>query len=223
MNIETSDLCQGVRILKHPAPTANVVAFGGLRPQGGFDVPAFEFVKTLSELSYNVLFVRDLSQRWFNFGIKDFSSDMGDTARMIARTIEEKFEHGLPLFTIGNSAGGYASIFYGEALAANVALALCPQTMISMRTLQRFGDKGWAQLKKFEPIVPDLRPHVTGQASKIHIATGWERPADMVHAGNLAGCANVVIETIRAKHDVATKWQATEGGLAMRVKERFEA
>ncbi|WP_147324483.1 hypothetical protein [Shinella sp. WSJ-2] len=223
MPVDTVDLCPGVRVLKHSAATANVVAFGGLRPQGGFGAPAFEFVRTLSELSYNVVFVRDLTQRWFNFGIDNFSSDMDDTATQITAVIQRSLDPSLPLYTIGNSAGGYASIFYGEALAAHVALAICPQTLISMPTLQRFGDKGWPQLTKFEPTVPDLRAHVTGRARKIHIASGWEKPADMVHAGNLAGCANVAIEPIRAKHDVATKWQATEGGLAMRVKERFES
>lgn len=222
MATKVFDLCDSVRVLKHEKPVANVIAFGGLRPQGGFSLPAFEFIKTLSDLSYNVLFVRDLSQRWFNFGIPGFSDNMEDTATQLARVVETEFESGLPLYMIGNSAGGYAAIYFGEQLAADVVLAICPQTIISLPDMARFGDKGWEQLKEFTPVVPNLRPTLHGAAKRIHVATGYERPADMVHAGNIIDCPSVVLETIKAKHNVGGKWQDTEGGITARVKERFE-
>ena len=215
------DLCESVRVVRHPSAVATIVAFGGLRPQGGYVLPAFEFVRTLSELHYNVLFVRDLTQRWFNFGIPDFSKDMKDTATQIRVQIDRHFDPGLPLYTLGNSAGGYGAIYFGEALAADTALAIVPQTMIDLRMLSRFGHKGWAQMGQFDATVPDLRPAMTGKAGRVHVVVGIQSPEDVVHAGNIAGCGNVHIELVAGRHDVGRRWQEEDGGLARKISDRL--
>lgn len=220
--IGEQDICPEVKVVTVANAIGNVVVFGGLRPTGGYVVPAFEFVRTFSQLSYNVVFVRDLSQRWFNFGIAGFSESMEDTATKIRKLVKPSFPVGLPFFTVGNSAGGYASIFYGDRLRADVALAICPQTIIKREALARFGHKGWDQMDRFEPTVPDLRLALTCGAKRTHIVTGYLDPQDVIHAGNLAGLPNTCIELVKAKHNVGRVWQDLEGGLAAQISARLQ-
>lgn len=222
MHIGERDICPEVKIVTVENAIGNVVVFGGLRPTGGYVVPAFEFVRTFSQLSYNVIFVRDLTQRWFNFGIAGFSRDMEDTANQIRKLLRTNLPPNLPLYTVGNSAGGYASIFFGDRLRVEVALAICPQTIIDRKILARFGHKGWEQMDRFEPWVPDLRPALKGGAKVTHIVAGYLEPPDVVHAGNLAGLANTKIELVKAKHDVGRVWQDLEGGLAAQISQRLQ-
>ena len=215
------DVCDSVRVSLDPKPIANVIVFGGLRPQGGYVVPAFEFVKSFTDLRFNVIFIRDLSQRWFNFGIKGFSLDMADTAEQLRYQIDTRFDRSLPLYTVGNSAGGYGAIYFGEVLGADTVLAMVPQTMIDLNVLARFGHAGWEQMGKFQAIVPNLRAVMTGKAARVHIVVGKHSPEDVIHAGNLAGCENVYIEIMDGKHDVGRRWQKEEGGLARKIADRL--
>ncbi|GLK80398.1 hypothetical protein [Methylopila turkensis] len=211
--LDTPDIVtlnDSAQILPSPSPKANVVVFGGLRSQGGYSIPAFEFVHTLRELSYNVLFVKDETRRWYNFGLKGFSDSMDDTSAKIGRVINERFgKNGLPLITLGNSMGGYAALYFGERLKAQYVLAIVPQTIISVEARTRLDDDRWRpELSGFRPQHADLRNVLRGGAVKSQIVVGRDCLPDIVQAGNLAGARGVHIDTVEgASHDVTRVWK----------------
>lgn len=201
-------LNESAQILLSGTAKVNVVVFGGLRSQGGYSIPAFEFVHTLRALSYNVLFIKDQTRRWYNFGLEGFSSSMDDTAVKIGATLKEQFDD-LPLVTLGNSMGGYAALYFGERLKAKYTLALVPQTIISIEARTRLQDKRWnADFMKFRPRHSDLRYVLRGGATKTQIVVGSDCLPDIIQAGNLAGARGVHIDIVKkAGHDVTRVWK----------------
>lgn len=210
--LQTADILtlnDSAQLLHSAAPRANIVVFGGLRSQGGYSIPAFEFVHTLRELSYNVLFVKDETRRWYNFGLKGFSDSMEDTASSIRDAVVAHFDDDLPLVTLGNSMGGYAAIFFGERLNAHYVLSLVPQTVISVEARVRLNDKRWHEdFAGFKPRHADLRHVLRGGARKTQIVVGSDCIPDVIQAGNVAGARGVYIDVVPgAGHDVTRVWK----------------
>lgn len=207
-DITITELGESAAIIKTPGARYNIVTFAGLRATGGYGIPVYEFIKTLSRLDANVLFIRDTSTRWYNFGLAGFSSSPADTAKTIIKKIKSEFSC-LPLICIGNSMGGYAALLFGELLRAELVVAICPQTFIDKTTRIQANDSRWAeQLDKFTPAIPDLRRHMQGKLGKARIILGDRCVEDLLHTGNISTCPKVSIEIIKgANHDVARKWK----------------
>jgi len=204
------ELNASAQLLPSENARATIVVFGGLRAQGGYSIPAFEFVQTLREMNYNVLFVKDETRRWYNFGLQGLSQSMDDTTRAIEEIVRSRFDRGpLPLVTLGNSMGGYAAIFYGEKLKADFVLALVPQTVISIEARDRLGDTRWrTELSQFRPQKADLRYVLRGGAKKTQLVVGENSALDIIQAGNIGGARGVHIDVIAgAAHDVTRVWK----------------
>lgn len=217
------DLNDSAQILLADHPIANLIVFGGLRAEGGYSVPAFEFVQTLKSLSLNVLFVKDTTRRWYNFGLKGFSESMDDTTVQIQKVVDEYFPADLPLVTLGNSMGGYASIFFGEMLSAQYVLSIVPQTIISTEARLRLGDPRWsADFARFHPSRADLRHSLRGRATKIQVVVGRKCIPDVIQAANIAGARGVFIDVIDgAEHNVTKLWKES-GSLTSTIQSYIE-
>lgn len=50
--------------------------------------------------------------------------------------------------TLGSSAGGFASLLFGNMLQSECILAFSPQTFLDVKKCQEFGDTRWMQYKK---------------------------------------------------------------------------
>lgn len=202
---------------------ATIVVFGGLRAQGGYSIPAFEFVQTLQQMNYNVLFIKDETRRWYNFGLEGLSESMDGTSEAIERLLAEHFGKTLPLVMLGNSMGGYAAIYFGEKLKAHFVLALVPQTVISVEARDRLGDIRWRpELSQFKPRQADLRYALRGAARKIQVVVGEDCALDIVQAGNIGGARGVHIEIVKgAAHDVTRVWKA-QGALSERIADYID-
>lgn len=210
MDVTLTELGKSAAFIKNSFAQINIVAFAGLRANGGYGIPVYEFVKTLSSLDANVLFVRDLSTRWYNFDLQEFSADIDDTVRIIESFLNLKFGD-LPIVCIGNSMGGYAALMFAEKLRARLAIAVCPQTFISKSMRSATGDDRWAdRLDHISPTVPDLKPLMKGGCARSIVVVGDRNPGDLLHAGNVVGCPNVSIQIEKgANHDVNKRWKDT--------------
>lgn len=96
-----------------------IICFAGLGDQ-------FEFKKTLSTYYVNVIYVRDLSHRWYLKELNGIGNNVLENKSFFALEISRmKPSH---LITIGASAGGFGAVLYGSLLNADSIVAFSPQT-----------------------------------------------------------------------------------------------
>jgi len=117
------------------------IFFGGLA--GGLAMPPFEFFKSAKLLDDNIIFVRDISQNWYQSGVKDISTDVEETVDFfkneITRIAPKK------IFFVGNSMGGYAAIMFASLLQNQSVkvIAFSPQTFIHPFLRLKYRDFRW--------------------------------------------------------------------------------
>jgi uncharacterized protein (TIGR02466 family) len=105
--------------------------------------PTFIFHNFLKEYRMDKLFLRDLDFSWFLNNDKFF--DEGNTnidrvLNLIKNFIKPRHKK---IFTIGASAGGYASILFGHLLDVSGCMAFAPQTLINKNKLLLLDDNRW--------------------------------------------------------------------------------
>jgi len=112
-----------------------VIVFAG---QGlGLQMPMFEFRKTFSNSTVNLMFIRDIQQVFYQFGIKP-NGNISSTLKAIMNEIRKIKTN--KIIVIGNSSGGYAALLFGYLLLTKKfpvkkILAFAP----------RFGDQGFIE------------------------------------------------------------------------------
>ncbi len=143
-------------------PIGTIICFagrGGDYAKGGGWGP-FQFAGTLSGGDFNVLYIRDPAEGWFQRGIVGLGDRLEDIAQSIKKILSPY--KGLPRVTLGYSMGGYAAILLGTMIGARKAIALSPQSFIDPDMRAEHGDDRWQQsLRKIKPNrmqVPDLLP-----------------------------------------------------------------
>lgn len=67
-----------------------------------------------TKLCYKIIYVRDVYKQWYVNGISSKYSSITDTANLLIELTRNK-----RVYTIGNSAGGYAAIIFGSLLKAD--------------------------------------------------------------------------------------------------------
>jgi hypothetical protein len=88
--------------------------------------PIFEFARSLSnmDLSSDVLFMKDRSQKWYLGGLRGIGNNIDHTVAFLRREIKNYDK----VICLGTSAGGYASILFGSLLEVDAVIAFRPQT-----------------------------------------------------------------------------------------------
>jgi hypothetical protein len=174
-----------------------MVAFGGIA--GGLGpLPVFEFVRSLSEVGAKVAFFKDDQQAWYHRGVVGVGPNVdsiADHIRELANGVDE-------IVTIGNSAGGYASLLFASLLGCE-AHAFSPQTFIDPDLRSRHSDDRWE--KQIGPLVleghlddrfADLRPVVSAGRGPFHIYYAAHHDYDRIHAEHLAEIESVTLHSI---------------------------
>jgi hypothetical protein len=103
------------------------ICFGGLA--NGVGMPPFEFAGILESIDVNVILVRDLSQTWYHGFAGADGSGLARGTEVLSAVIDTVGAAGGA--AIGNSAGGYAALYFAAALGLPTALAFSPQTRLS--------------------------------------------------------------------------------------------
>lgn len=133
-----------------------IITFGGILHR--LPIPVFEFFKSLDQFSVNKIFIRDFKQCWYTHGIEGISANTEETVTYLQALIEQ-FGKRKTIF-IGNSAGAFAALLFGNLLNVSEVHAFSPQTFISSAPRLRHLDFRWKKeiknLKKKPPYL-DLK------------------------------------------------------------------
>jgi hypothetical protein len=102
-------------------------------------IPTFIFYNFLkSYTNIDKLFLRDVNCRYYITGIRNSTTCFKDTVEMYRELISrKKYKR---IIGLGCSAGGYASILYGQLLGFDKVLAFSPQTVLTGRKEDLIGD-----------------------------------------------------------------------------------
>lgn len=109
-------------------PSTLLVVFGGIVGGIGLSIPPLEFVRTTSLLRFNRIFVRDMFQLWYHKGLKGYTTNLQETTRFLDAKIGALAPR--KVICVGNSAGGFAAIYFGHQLRVNAVHAFAPQTYL---------------------------------------------------------------------------------------------
>ena len=177
----------------------------------GMGVPYFEFLKLISDLPVQKMFVRDVQKSWYHAGLKGLSANIDQSVEVLRGIIAESGAR--RVLTIGNSMGGYAAILYGALLGADEVLVFAPTTFANWKNRLRYLD--------FRPLFGYLRRSPVKSPKYYDLARvpGIEKPRiqiyfdadyreDTAHARHLAKAAsNVQLHPcyIGGKHHVIKK------------------
>lgn len=202
---------QGI-VLEPPTPNAALlIAFGGIASRLDGIAP-FEFLSALAEQSARRVFVRDLSQSWYQEGVRGVSSTLAGTTDALRTVVEES--QPTRVVTLGVSAGGFAAIYFGCQIGADLAVAFSPQTFTSVTLRRWHRDHRWTKeigrLDHLDPATTcrDLRPIVAGASSRpgptaIDVHYGRASRIDRTHARRLRRYQNVTLIEHDAGHNTA--------------------
>ena len=182
------------------------IFFGGIA--AGIAMPPFEFYKTSKILDEHRVFIRDLSQSWYQRGLTGISTEVNGTADYIAGLIGELQPQ--KTFFVGNSMGGYAAILFSSLLGGE-AIAFAPQSFISPLLRIRYKDFRWQRQvisTYFYSVrrdhIWDLKPLLErNKRNRVSIYVCPSHHLDSVHASRLSGIGGVrIFEIPGGGHDL---------------------
>jgi pimeloyl-ACP methyl ester carboxylesterase len=196
-----------------------VVAFGGIKHGIGIDVPPFEFLRSLSAPGCDAVFLRDVSQAWYQHGIDGVSTDvMG-----LAHWLEARRRGYRRTVVVGNSMGGYAALLFGWLAGFDLIVAVSPQTTIALPDLSALADRRWQALlergglRSTDPRHHDVRNVMSrsvpaAQASLLFF--GASSREDRAHAMRLAAEPGCHLFAVRDSQHQAARMLRDTGILA---------
>jgi hypothetical protein len=112
------------------------ITFGGLANQ--LSMPQFEFRNFLTNnfKSIDFVFIKDPGQFWYFNGIPGLGNNIHEVSEYLKNMIDEiKPEK---VITLGTSAGGFASILFGNLIGADHLISFNPQTILN-KTINHVG------------------------------------------------------------------------------------
>ncbi len=116
-----------------------LISFGGIA--NALPIPVFEFMRSLDQYEVNKVFIRDFRQCWYTNGIEGISNTPFETIKYLHSLIDN-FGKKRVVF-MGNSAGGYAAMLYGQILNVSEVHAFSPQTFIDSWHRLLYWDRRW--------------------------------------------------------------------------------
>lgn len=177
------------------------IFFGGII--AGVGIPPFEFYRSSEILKEHRIFVRDLSQRWYQNGLPPLTHDIFDTATHLENELKRISPE--EVFFVGNSMGGYAAILFSSLIGVGKVIAFSPQTFISPWLRYRHKDYRWGkQIRQtyfksfFKKKIWNLRSLLLNSYTPREIAlfVSNSHRLDCIHADHIADIEGVKIEKI---------------------------
>lgn len=186
-----------------------LVAFGGYA--GRLGMPVFEFRRMLAPYTVHKLFVRDLTQSWYQKGLPSADAGLEAMAHVLAETLD-----GLGArrrVFVGNSMEGYAALLFGALLGADAAIAFAPQTFIDPWNRLRYADRRWsANIRRgrrhpaADPQHFDLAqalPRLAQPGTAFHVYYDSHHRLDRIHALRLADVQGVTLHRVEDAGETA--------------------
>lgn len=115
-----------------------VITFGGIKQGLGMDIPPFEFMRSLQDKAYDVIFLRDREQAYYHLGVKGIGKNIDAVVSFLTKIIDEG-SYDL-VVTLGNSMGGYAALLFGWQIKADVCIAISPRTFLDLENRIKYDD-----------------------------------------------------------------------------------
>jgi len=165
---------------------------------GDAGIPRFEFVRTASSIDVKRVFVRDVTQSWYQGNMKGVGRGPGGVAKTLQQiVVREGIERSV---LVGNSMGGFAALIVGSLMGADEVHAFSPTTFIGPFARLRHGDSRWWRhmlrayrrslfLPMYFDVVPFLTRYDGPTRFRVHYST--EDAVDVIHAERLVGIPNV--------------------------------
>lgn len=176
------------------------ILFGGIAAAMG--MPSFEFYNSSRIIDENKIFLRDLSQSWYQCGL----SGIGNTVFDIGKFLDNKIKQIDPdeIFFVGNSMGGYAAILFASMLGCGKAIVFSPQTFISPIKRIKYKDWRWtkqifntykATLLRIPQPIYDLKKVLSknGSGYTVDIFVSRNNKIDLAHANRVKNFNNIYV------------------------------
>jgi hypothetical protein len=196
-----------------------IVAFGGVKHGIGIDMPPFEFLRSLSAHGCDAIFLRDIRQAWYQFGVDGVAADiMG-----LAHWLQHRRRAYVRTATVGNSMGGYASLLIGCLGGTDIAIAFSPQTTIAQTDRAALDDHRWQPLiERLHTRSVDHRYHDVRAALELSdsghrtslLFYGEESREDAAHAMRLVGEPGCHLFAVKQSTHRAVQYLRENGVLA---------
>jgi hypothetical protein len=172
----------------------------------------FEFLSVLGSGDTGRVFVRDLDQCWYQRGVRGLSTDLAGTTAALRGVVDAAAPG--RVVTVGTSAGGFAAMYFGCELGADLALAFGPQTFTSRRLRAWHRDRRWVEeIRAIDALDPrrvcrDVAPVVRRSArsarpTRVEVHYGGRIRIDRVHARRLRRASNVALYEHDGGHNIA--------------------
>ena len=119
-----------------------LVMFGGYWFK--FGMPKYEFIKLTEDWNINRVYIKDNKKAWYSKGLTKLNENYIQTATRIKKKLDKLFPNCKKIF-LGNSMGGFASIYFGHLCKADKSIAFSPMTFTDDFNLNRYRDMRWKQ------------------------------------------------------------------------------
>lgn len=175
-----------------------LISFTGIgHALGGIDIQKPEFYGS-GEQFENILFISDLKRSWGN------NLNIEKVIELITPYIE-----GARIFSIGNSMGGFLSIYFSSALKTEVSVSFCPQFSVNPEYIK--GERRWEQY------IENIKHHKVTCANdyfndetQYYIFSGSKGP-DLIHANSFDIRKNLIHYLFSdAGHNLAKRLKADQ-------------
>lgn len=153
-----------------------IIAFASRGPM------RFQHTNLLKDCKSDVLYVRDVSDAWYNKGFLFLTTNIDTTVEYL-KGITQKYTE---ILALGSSSGGYAALLFGSLLNAQKILAFSPQTLIPRG--KPFSDE--KLLRDIDNKYFDLKTAIS-KKPEIKIYYSDEYKYDMEAALRLKGIKNI--------------------------------
>lgn len=189
----------------------------------------FNFMSITQKYQFNRVFVRDLRQMWYQFGINGVTKNIDETAEYLSRAIGRHRIN--KVVALGSSLGGYAALLYGWLLEADVVHSIAPRTFVDAANRVEYRD-----LIKDEklPMLYDS-PDVCAQYFDVkpvlesapngktvyHVHHCFEPEHDRLHAERLAGLPDVQMHQYEKGRHMLASYMARDGTIDRIIQEAF--
>lgn len=186
-----------------------LLSFAGMRQVIG--VPRAEFFKTLSGSEhYNIIFLKDFNQAWYQCGLFGVTDSVEDTVEYLKNIIPSSTKR---LITLGSSSGGFAAILYGCLLGAEKTISFAPQTFLNEEVFKRFKNIDSKKECIANALYKDLNEIACNSRTIHHVYVGKHNKQDRIHIENLEKKDNFIFHYLDTNSHNVAKFMKENGDL----------
>lgn len=128
-----------VAIVGRDRPHGTVVVFAGLADGGEFRFSLLDAF--FAKLGLTAIYLYDAKRAVYCLGIDELGNGLEETLEGLRKIIDE-IHPDKPVYTFGNSAGGFAAVLYAHGLKADATISFSPPVTLNPEEgEERFGDR----------------------------------------------------------------------------------